>query len=106
MTRRVALAVGAGDAIASAKFGLRALAQSRARERGPRGVHVAHRVVNGGIDSAAIHARIKARTGKTPDELATDSLTSTNTAAYWPLCSQPRDSWTDDLDSRAYKDKW
>jgi len=45
-------------AFASAKFGLRAVAQSMARELGPKNIHVAHLVIDGGVDSEAIRKRI------------------------------------------------
>ena len=50
-------------AFASAKFGLRAVAQSMARELGPQGIHVAHLVIDAGVDTAWVRERIKARGG-------------------------------------------
>src|ERR1700751_2002494 len=48
-------------AFAAAKFGLRAVAQSMARELGPKNIHVVHLLIDGGIDSEAIHQRMRAR---------------------------------------------
>src|SRR5579872_2701332 len=50
-------------AFASAKFGLRALAQTMARELGPRNIHVAHLIIDAGVDTAFVRERIKARGG-------------------------------------------
>ncbi|MFT5172669.1 MAG: NAD(P)-dependent dehydrogenase (short-subunit alcohol dehydrogenase family) [Gammaproteobacteria bacterium] len=100
---------GAGfAAFAGAKFGLRALAQSMARELGPLGVHVAHLIIDGGIDSAAIHARIKARTGVEKQDIPADSLSRMSSIAesYWTLHQQQRDAWTHELDIRPYVEKW
>jgi NAD(P)-dependent dehydrogenase (short-subunit alcohol dehydrogenase family) len=88
------------SAFAGAKFALRALAQSMARELGPQGIHVAHTIIDGAIDTAWIaenfpqlHAR-KARDGiLDPDHIAD---------AYWMLHAQPRDAWTHELDLRPW----
>ena len=88
------------SAFAGAKFALRALAQSMARELGPQGIHVAHPVIDGAIDTAWIaenfpqrHA-LKDRDGiLDPDHIAD---------AYWMLHSQPRDAWTHELDLRPW----
>src|SRR6267143_6696191 len=68
-------------AFSSAKFGLRAVAQSMARELGPKGVHVVHLIIDAGVDSAAIHQRMKAATGIDAKEIPPDSLTKTNSIA-------------------------
>ena len=92
---------GAGfGAFASAKHGLRALAQSMARELGPRGIHVAHVVIDGAIDTPWIaesfperHA-LKDRNGiLDPEDIA---------EAYWQLHRQPRSAWTQELDLRPW----
>jgi hypothetical protein len=94
-------------AFAAAKFGLRALAQSMARELAPKNIHVAHLIIDGAIDSEAIHRRLSAATGTMPD-LAPDSLIQTSSVAeaYWALHSQSRDGWTHELDLRPYSERW
>src|SRR5437762_4975721 len=73
---------GSGFAVfAAAKFGLRALAQSMARELGPKNIHVAHLVIDGGIDSEAIHKRRRDRLGAAADHLPPDSLIQTRAVA-------------------------
>jgi len=95
-------------AFASAKFGLRAVAQSMARELGPRNVHVAHLVIDGGVDSEAIRKRLRARLGDAVDSLPADSLIQTRSIAdaYWSLHVQPRNAWTHELDLRPAIEKW
>lgn len=91
-------------AFAGAKAALRALAQSMARELGPRGVHVAHVVIDGGIDTEFTRTRFPARHALkeqdgilNPDHIA-DS--------YWMLHQQPRDAWTHELDLRPWMEKF
>lgn len=91
-------------AFAGAKHALRALAQSMARELGPRGIHVAHVVVDGAIDTAFIRDNfperfaLKAQDGIiNPDHLADN---------YWMLHQQPRDAWTHELDLRPWMEKF
>jgi NAD(P)-dependent dehydrogenase (short-subunit alcohol dehydrogenase family) len=91
-------------AFAGAKHGLRALAQSMARELGPRGIHVAHSIIDGAIDTAFIRDNfpdryaLKAQDGiLNPDHIAD---------AYWMLHQQPRDAWTFELDLRPYMEKF
>jgi len=94
-------------AFAAAKFGLRAVAQSMARELGPENIHVAHLIIDGAVDSDAIHRRLSAATGAVPD-LAPDSLirTSSVAEAYWVLHNQSRDGWTHELDLRPHSERW
>jgi NAD(P)-dependent dehydrogenase (short-subunit alcohol dehydrogenase family) len=94
-------------AFASAKFGLRAVAQSMARELGPKNIHVAHLVIDSGVDTAIVRERIKAG-GRNPDELPKDTLMEPDSIAdaYWYLHSQSRDGWTHELDIRPYAEKW
>jgi NAD(P)-dependent dehydrogenase (short-subunit alcohol dehydrogenase family) len=94
-------------AFAAAKFGLRAVAQSMARELAPKNVHVAHLIIDGAIDSEAIHRRLSAVTGVMPD-LEPDSLIQTSSVAevYWALHNQSRDGWTHELDIRPYSERW
>ncbi|HEX4533518.1 MAG TPA: SDR family oxidoreductase [Rhizomicrobium sp.] len=94
-------------AFASAKFGLRAVAQSMARELGPKNIHVAHLIIDAGVDTAFVRERIKQRGGN-PDTLPPDTLMDPQSVAdaYWYLHSQPRDGWTFELDLRPYKETW
>ena len=91
-------------AFAGAKHALRALAQSMARELGPRGVHVAHVIVDGAIDTEFIRTQFPERYALkeqggilSPDHIAEN---------YWHLHQQPRDAWTFELDLRPYMEKW
>ena len=95
-------------AFASAKAGLRAVAQSMARELGPMGVHVAHLVIDGGVDSPAIHARRRAANGGKDVDFPPDSLMKLSSIgeAYWTLAQQGRDAWTFELDIRPSVEAW
>jgi NAD(P)-dependent dehydrogenase (short-subunit alcohol dehydrogenase family) len=100
---------GAGfAAFASAKAGLRAVAQSLAREFGPQGLHVAHLVIDGGVDSPAIHRRRLARLGPDGPPPEPGSLIALDTIAeaYWTLHTQPRDGWTFEMDIRPSVETW
>ncbi|WP_374322758.1 SDR family oxidoreductase [Aquipseudomonas alcaligenes] len=91
-------------AFAGAKHGVRALAQSMARELGPRNIHVAHVVVDGAIDTAFIRDTfpdIYAR--KDQDGILDPEHIADN---YWFLHAQPRDAWTFELDLRPWMEKW
>jgi NAD(P)-dependent dehydrogenase (short-subunit alcohol dehydrogenase family) len=94
-------------AFAAAKFGLRAVAQSMARELAPKNIHVAHLIIDGAIDSEAIYRRLSAATGAMPD-LPPDGLIQTSSVAeaYWALHNQSRDGWTHELDLRPYSERW
>ena len=93
-------------AFASAKFGLRAVAQSMARELGPQNIHVAHLIIDAGVDTAFVRERIKARGGEAavasikPDQLMNPESIAD---AYWMLHTQTRDAWTFELDLRPYR---
>jgi NAD(P)-dependent dehydrogenase (short-subunit alcohol dehydrogenase family) len=81
--------------LAIPKFGLRALAQSLARELGPKGVHVCHVIVDGLIDTPRTRAFMK------PGEdtaLAPDAIAET----YLAISRQPRSAWTQELDLRPW----
>jgi NAD(P)-dependent dehydrogenase (short-subunit alcohol dehydrogenase family) len=86
--------------LAVGKFGLRALAQSMARELGPRGVHVAHVVIDGQIDTPRLRAMSPDRDPKTM--LAPDAIAET----YWQLHAQPRSTWTLEIDLRPNVEKF
>ncbi|KII27430.1 MULTISPECIES: SDR family oxidoreductase [Pseudomonas] len=91
-------------AFAGAKHGIRALAQSMARELGPMNIHVAHVVVDGAIDTDFIRDSF-------PEKYATkdqDGILNPEHIAenYWYLHSQPRDAWTFELDLRPWSERW
>lgn len=91
-------------AFAGAKHGIRALAQSMARELGPMNIHVAHVVVDGAIDTDFIRESF-------PEKYATkdqDGILDPEHIAenYWFLHSQPRDAWTFELDLRPWNERW
>jgi NAD(P)-dependent dehydrogenase (short-subunit alcohol dehydrogenase family) len=94
-------------AFASAKFGLRAVAQSMARELGPKNIHVAHLIIDAGVDTEFVRERIRAR-GSDPDALPPDTLMEPESVAeaYWYLHSQQPDGWTHELDLRPFAEKW
>lgn len=91
-------------AFAGAKGALRALAQSMARELGPRGIHVAHVVVDGGIDTEFIRTNFPERYAlKSQDGILNPEHIADN---YWYLHQQPRDAWTFELDLRPWMERW
>jgi len=92
------------SAFAGAKHALRALAQSMARELGPKGIHVAHTIIDGAIDTAFIRDSFPAMYAKK----AEDGILSPEHIAdmYWMLHRQPRDTWTHELDLRPWIEKW
>jgi len=91
-------------AFASAKHGLRALSQSMARELGPQGVHVAHTIIDGAIDTAWIAENFPARYALKDQDgiLNPDHIAD----AYWMLHTQPRDAWTHELDLRPWMESF
>ena len=95
-------------AFSSAKFGLRAVAQAMARELGPKNIHVVHLLIDAGVDSEAIHLRMKAAKGIEASDIPPDSLTKTSSIAeaYWFAHQQTRDGWTHELDLRPSVEKW
>jgi NAD(P)-dependent dehydrogenase (short-subunit alcohol dehydrogenase family) len=86
--------------LAVPKFGLRALAQSMARELGPQGIHVAHVIIDGQIASER-YEHLAAQRGPdsllSPDEIA---------RAYWHLHCQHRSAWTHELDLRPWVERF
>jgi NAD(P)-dependent dehydrogenase (short-subunit alcohol dehydrogenase family) len=96
-------------AFASAKAGLRAVAQSMARELGPKNIHVAHLVIDAGVDTAFVRERIRQRGGEEAlAKLPPDQLMNPQSIAetYWHLYNQPRDAWTFELDLRPFRETW
>lgn len=91
-------------AFAGAKHALRALAQSMARELGPRNIHVAHVIVDGAIDTAFIRDTFPDRYAlKDQDGILNPDHIADN---YWHLYRQPRDAWTHELDLRPWIERW
>jgi short-subunit dehydrogenase len=87
-----------------AKMALRALAQSMARELGPQGIHVAHPIIDGAIDTEFIRTTF-------PERYAlkeVDGIVNPEHIAnmYFMLHQQPRDAWTHELDLRPYIEKF
>ena len=96
-------------AFAAAKFGLRAVAQSAARELGPKNIHVAHLIIDAGVDTEWVRGRIREREGDAalanldPGRLMRPAAVAD---AYWQLYRQPRDAWTFEQEIRPFGEKW
>jgi short-subunit dehydrogenase len=91
-------------AFAGAKHALRALAQSMARELGPKGIHVAHVIVDGAIDTEFIRENFPERYAmKEQDGILNPDHIAEN---YWHLHMQPRDAWTHELDLRPWMERF
>lgn len=91
-------------AFAGAKHALRALAQSMARELGPRNIHVAHVVVDGAIDTEFIRSSFPAiYEKKDQDGILNPVHIAEN---YWHIAHQPRDAWTHEIDLRPWMEQW
>jgi NAD(P)-dependent dehydrogenase (short-subunit alcohol dehydrogenase family) len=96
-------------AFASAKFGLRAVAQSMARELWPKNIHVAHLIIDSGVDTAWVRERLKQREGQAAlDNLDPDRLMPPASVAesYWHLYQQPRSAWVFEQEIRPFGEKW
>jgi len=92
------------SAFAGAKHALRALAQSMARELGPKNIHVAHVIIDGAIDTAFIREMLpNADTLRDEGALLCPDHIADN---YVMLHKQPRTAWTHELDLRPWKEKW
>ena len=91
-------------AFAGAKHALRALAQSMARELWPKGIHVAHPVIDGAIDTEFIRANFPERYAMKAEQgiLSPDSIAE----AYWQIHQQPRDAWTHETELRPWLETW
>ena len=91
-------------AFAGAKHGLRALAQSMARELGPKGIHVAQIIVDGAIDTEFIRENFPARYALKDRDGIVDPESIAE--SYWQLHLQPRNAWTHELDLRPWIEPW
>ena len=91
-------------AFAAAKGGLRQVAQSMARELGPKNIHVAHVVIDGMIDNRRTRSRMADRAKDLPADgmLATDAIAE----LFWQLHAQPRSAWTFEADVRPWAEKF
>lgn len=92
------------SAFSSAKHGLRAVAQSMAREFGREGIHVAHVVIDGAIDTEWIRENFPSAYAKKDQDgiLSPDAIAE----AYWNLHTQHRSAWTHELDLRPWMETW
>jgi hypothetical protein len=78
------------------------IAQSMAREYGPQGIHVAHVIIDGGIDGE----RLRAFRPQTVTERGEDGMLNIDAIAevYWQIHRQPRSAWTQEVDLRPFKE--
>ena len=96
-------------AFASAKFGLRAVAESTARELAPNGIHIAHLIIDAGVDTEWVRNRIKEREGEAalanldPGRLMRPAAVA---EAYWQIYQEPRDAWSFEREIRPFAEKW
>jgi len=92
------------SAFSGAKFGLRSLAQSMAREFGPQGIHVAHVIIDGAIDTEFIKKLFpdiylkKHQKGILDPEYIAE--------VYWQIYLQKRNTWTQEMDLRSGRSPW
>ena len=91
-------------AFSGAKHALRALAQSMARELGPQGIHVAHVVIDGAIDTHFIAENFPERYALKDEGGIVNPESIAD--AYWQIHAQPRDAWTHEMDLRPYMETW
>ena len=89
---------------AAAKAGLRMISQSMAREYGPKGLHVAHVLIDGGVYGQ----RLRQAFPTMVEKLGADGLLDVDAIAenYWQLHWQPRSAWTQELDLRPYRESF
>ena len=87
-------------AFSSAKFAVRGLAWALAREMGPKGIHVAHIIIDGVIDTPSVRERYQLSEDEPlllPDDIA---------EAYWSLVQQPKSAWAFELDLRPHDEEF
>ena len=94
-------------AFSAGKAGLRAMAQAIAKELGPKNIHVAHLVIDAGVDTAFVRERMS-QAGRDPENLPPDTLMNPESVgeAYWALHHQTRDAWTFEMDLRPFGESW
>lgn len=95
-------------AFAAAKAGLRLMAESAARELWPQGIHVAHLVIDAGVDTEWVRARVSERIGAEALAAQPDLLMPPEAVAeaYWTLYNQPKSAWTFEQVIRPYGETW
>ena len=83
------------------------MVQSLAKELGPQNIHVAHLVIDAGVDTAFVRDRMR-DAGGDPDTIPPDTLMNPDSVAeaYWTLAHQTRDAWTFEMDLRPYGETW
>ena len=91
-------------AFAGAKHGLRALAQSMARELWPQGIHVAHPIIDGAIDTEFIRETFPQRYALKDQDGIVDPESIAE--AYWQIHQQPRNAWTHETELRPWMEAW
>jgi NAD(P)-dependent dehydrogenase (short-subunit alcohol dehydrogenase family) len=91
-------------AFAGAKHALRALAQSMARELWPKGIHVAHPVIDGAIDTEFIRSNFPDRDALKEQQGILDPGHIAD--VYWQIHQQPRDAWTHETELRPWLEAW
>lgn len=89
---------------ACSKAGLRMLAQSLAREFGPQGIHVAHFIIDGVIDTEDTRSRFGEYVEGLGDEGALRPAAIAD--AFWYVHTQPKSCWTHEIDLRPFKENW
>jgi NAD(P)-dependent dehydrogenase (short-subunit alcohol dehydrogenase family) len=94
-------------AFAAGKFALRGMVQAMARELGAQNIHIAHLVIDAGVDTAFVRERITAAGGD-PEAMPADTLMDPHSVAeaYWMLHHQTRDGWTHEMDIRPFGETW
>ena len=94
-------------AFAAGKAGLRGVAQSLARELGPKNIHVGHLIIDAGVDTEFVRERIRS-SGKDPNELPPNALMNPTSVAeaYWNMYKQSPDAWTFEMDLRPFAENW
>lgn len=91
-------------AFAGAMHAKRALAQSMARELGPKGIHVAHVVIDGPIDTAFTRERLDLMQPRAKDQGLLEPAAIAET--YWQIHRQPKNAWTWETDLRPWAEPW
>ena len=94
-------------AFAAGKAGLRGVAQSLARELGPKNIHVGHLIIDAGVDTEFVRERIRSSC-KDPNELPPNTLMNPTSVAeaYWNMYHQSPDAWTFEMDLRPFGENW